>query len=123
MAFLLKLPRLRLVDAACPLGFRDVDHANQVSPRIIVCRLIIVLGLQHFASSQSVVQTSRKAHRHIMMGKSIPADVAPEFAMAETSLEAGAKKENPITNQSRTYDAFTVSGARLFVKERKTGKI
>ena len=78
---------------------------------------------QTYALSQSVIPASGKAHRHIMRGKSIPADVAPKFSVSETSLEGGVKKENLITNQRRTYDAFTVSGTRLFVEERKTGKI
>ncbi len=43
--------------------------------------------------------------------------------MTETSLEAGMKKENLITSRSRRYDAFTVSLTRLFVAERRTGKI
>ncbi len=58
-----------------------------------------------------------------MLGKWKPAEVAPEFSMAQTSPEAGMKKEDSISNHNRTYDAFIVSGTRLFVEERKTRKI
>lgn len=85
--------------------------------------MMTLLGFQNDASSQSVVQAPRKPHRHITMGKLTPADVAPEFSMAETSPVAGMKKEDPIPNPGKTYDAFIVAGTRLFVQERKTAKI
>lgn len=47
----------------------------------------------------------------------------PEFSMAETSLEAGAIKENLRTNRTKEYDAFTVDGTRIFVAEPKRGKV
>lgn len=43
--------------------------------------------------------------------------------MDETSLEAGTKKENLITNRGGRYAAFIVSGTRLFVAERGSGKV
>ena len=43
--------------------------------------------------------------------------------MAVTSLAAGTIKESLRTNRIKKYDAFTVDGTRLFVAERKTGKI
>lgn len=43
--------------------------------------------------------------------------------MAETQLEADLKKEKLRTSRNRKYDAFTVSGNRLFVVERPTRKI
>jgi len=43
--------------------------------------------------------------------------------MPETSLEAGLEKENLITNRTSKYEAFTVSGTRLFVAEQGMGKI
>ena len=89
---------------------------------ILVCGLLALLGLDNHASSQSQKPYSPKSHRHLRLGKSIGVDI-PEFAMAETSLEAGMIKENLRTNRSKKYDAFTVSGTRLFVTERRMGKI
>ena len=43
--------------------------------------------------------------------------------MVETSLEAGVKKENLITSRNLRYDAFTISGTRLLVTDRKTAKV
>src|SRR2546422_2293192 len=82
-----------------------------------------LLCLSISALSGSSRQASSKSHRHVGVTKSVVEDVAPEFSLVETSLEGGMKKENLVTNRSRTYDAFTVSGTRLFVAERKTGKI
>jgi len=58
-----------------------------------------------------------------MLFESELGNVAPEFSMVETSLAANSKKENLVTNRSRTFDVFTVSVMRLFVAERKTGRI
>ena len=89
---------------------------------ILVCGLIASLGVENHASSQSSKASSPKSHRHFRVGNSVGVGI-PEFSMAETSLDAGMKKENLRTNRSKKYDAFTVSGTRLFVAERKTGKI
>ena len=43
--------------------------------------------------------------------------------MSEVSLDANTKKENLITNRTRTYEAFTVDRTRLFVAERRTGNV
>ena len=82
-----------------------------------------LLCLSISALSGSSRQASPKSHRHVGVTKSVVEDVAPEFSLVETSLEGGMKKENLVTNRSRTYDAFTVSGTRLFVAERKMGKV
>jgi hypothetical protein len=87
---------------------------------ILVFGLTALLGLNTHALSQS--PASLKSHRHLRIGESVGVDI-PEFSMPETSLEAGMKKENLITSQTRKYEAFTVSGTRLFVSERATGKI
>lgn len=86
---------------------------------ILVSALIVVLGLCPNASSQT--SRASRAHRHIGIGKSVGVDI-PEFSMVETSLEAGAKKENLITSRNRRYDAFIVSDTRLLVSDRTTGK-
>src|SRR3989442_1215669 len=89
---------------------------------ILVCGLIALLGLNNHALSQPPKLSSPKSHRHLRIGKSVEVDI-PEFLMAETSLEADLKKENLIMSRNRKYDAFTVSGTRLFVVERGTGKV
>ena len=71
---------------------------------------------------QRQTRLQEKAHRHIGTGKSTGVDI-PEFSMVEATLEPTAKKESLITNRNRKYDAFTVSGTRLFVAERRTQKI
>ena len=90
---------------------------------ILVFGLSALLGLPGRALSQSRSPSLPKSHRHIGVSKSVVGVPIPTFSMAETSLEAGIKKENPITDRSRKYDAFTVSGTRLFVAERRSGKI
>jgi hypothetical protein len=56
------------------------------------------------------------------MGKSAGVNI-PEFSLAETSLEAGMKKEDLITSRNRRYDAFTISDTRLLITDRKTAKV
>jgi hypothetical protein len=87
---------------------------------ILVSALIVLLGFCNEASSQS--SQSSQAHRHIGIGKTASVDI-PEFAMVETSLEAGVKKENLKTSRNRRCAAFTVSDTRLLVSERTTGKV
>lgn len=87
---------------------------------ILVAGCMLLVGFYNHAPSQSS-QTSQ-AHRHIRIGKSAGMDI-PEFSMVETSLEAGTEKENLIKSRNRKYDAFTVSGTRLLVSDRTTGKV
>ena len=87
---------------------------------ILVSGLIILIGPFNHASSQS--SQAPQAHRHIRIGKSVGMDI-PEFSMVETSLEAGAKKENLVKSRDRRYEAFTVSDTRLLVSDRTTGKV
>ena len=90
--------------------------------RLAIFGAIVVLALHAFALPKPLRQGSTKGHRHITLSESVLGNVAPDFSMVETSLVAKAQKENVITNRNRTYDAFTVSGARLFVVERRTKK-
>ena len=89
----------------------------------LACGLFALLGLPCHALSQSSRPPLPKSHRHIGVTKAVVGDPIPEFAMAAISLEAGTKKENLVSNRSRKYDAFTDSGNRLFVAERRTGQI
>src|SRR5688500_18683711 len=89
---------------------------------ILVCGLIALPGFHLHVCSQSARSTLPKSHRHLRIGNSVAADI-PEFSMSETSLESGAIKENLRTNSINEYDAFTIDVTRLFVAERKTGKI
>ena len=90
---------------------------------------ILVLGLTGLLClpvpilAQSPRRTSSQSPGHSGVNKSAVRDIAPDFFMIETPREEGMKRENLVTNRSRTYDAFTVSGTRLFVSERKTRKI
>lgn len=84
--------------------------------------ITFVNGLSIHASPQPLQQGSPKTHRHVMLLTSVLESVSPEFSIVETSLAANSKKEDLVTNQSQTYDAFTISGTKLFVAERKTGK-
>ncbi len=95
-----------------------------------VCRRIALAGslvasltLPTGAFSQSPRPSLPSSHRHIRVTKSDAGERIPEFSMAETLLEAGMEKEDLVTNRSRKYDAFTVSGTRLFVTERRSGKV
>ena len=84
---------------------------------------MVLLGLHSIVVAQPSRPQLPKSHRHIGVDRSAIGDAIPEFAMTEAILEATSKKENLIRNRSRRYDAFTVSGTRLFVTERKSGKI
>lgn len=85
--------------------------------------MVALLGLPGTSWSQSSRPPLPKLHRHIGVSRSTVGVDVPEFSMAETSVEAGLKRENHKANRPQTYAAFTVTGARLFVSERKTGKI
>jgi hypothetical protein len=49
---------------------------------ILVSSVIILLGLNNHASSQS--SQAPQAHRHVRIGQSVGMDI-PEFSMVETS--------------------------------------
>jgi hypothetical protein len=89
---------------------------------LILWLVTVINGPAIHASPQSSGQVSPKAHRHVMLLESELESIDPEFSMVEISLPTTSKKEDLVTNRTRTYDAFTVSGTRLFVMERKTGK-
>ncbi len=91
--------------------------------QILVFGLTGLLCLPVSILAQSPRRISPQSHRHPGVNKSAVRDIAPDFSLIETPHEEGMKRENLVTNRSRTYDAFTVSGTRLFVAERKTRKI
>jgi hypothetical protein len=84
---------------------------------MLACGLIALVALANHNYSQSA---KPKLHRHARVGSSV--DV-PEFSMDETSPEADMKKENLVTSPNKKYEAFTFSDTRLFVSERRTGKV
>lgn len=84
---------------------------------ILVPVLIVLFGFYSHASSQS-----SQAHCHIGIGKTDSVDI-PEFAMVETSLEAGVKKKNLKTSRNKRYAAFTVADTRLLVSDRTDEKV
>ena len=94
----------------------------QVRTTGLLCGLVVLLGLHSTVVAQQSRPKLPKSHRHIGVDRSATGDAIPEFAMTEATLEAAWKKENLIRNRSRKYDAFIVSGTRLFVTERKSGK-
>src|SRR2546428_7142017 len=91
--------------------------------KILVLGLTGLLCLPVSILAQSPRRLSPQSHRHPGVNKSVLRNIAPDFSMIETPREEGMKRENLVTNRSRTYDAFTVSGTRLFVTERKTRKV
>jgi hypothetical protein len=94
---------------------------NRYSKRLGLLCLVALLGLETGVFSQSSRQLP-KSHRHIGIEKSTGAEIT-EFSMTETSLETGIEKENVVTNRNRNYEAFTVSGSRLFVADKATKKV
>ena len=64
-----------------------------------------------------------KAHRHSAKTESMTAEIRKEFSIVETTLEKDAEIGNAVKNKARTFEAFTVGGARIFYKNLKTGKI
>ena len=91
-------------------------------PRIILaCGLAALLGSQSF--SQSSNPPLPKSHRHIGVKPSTTGEKIPEFKMVEASLEPDTKKEDLVTSRNGKYDAFTVSGTRLFVTDKRAGKL
>jgi hypothetical protein len=81
------------------------------------CAVLFALPFAAFAQMP-------KVHRHYGKMASTLAEVAPEFSMAETTLKKADKKANVAINKNRTFEAFTVDDEiRIFIKDRKTGKI
>lgn len=70
-----------------------------------------------------VIAQIPKVHRHPGRMESMLKEVGPEFSISEATLEKGFKKENAVTNKNRTFEAFTVSDIRIFVKNLKSGKV
>jgi hypothetical protein len=71
----------------------------------------------------AVFAQTPKAHRHLGGMPSMLKEVEPDFSIVETTLEKNAVKGNAVRNKNRTFEAFTVEGSRIFVKDLKTGKI
>ena len=88
----------------------------------LLCGLVVLLGLHSIVAQSSRPQLP-KSHRHIGVDRSATGEAIPEFGITETTLDPGLKKDNLVRTRSRKYEAFTVSGTRLFVTERKSGKI
>ena len=90
-------------------------------------RIVLAGGLIALLGAQTLPQSSKpplpKSHRHIGVTRFTVGEDIPEFKMGEALLETGMKKESLVTTRSRRYEAFTVSGTRLFVTDRRTGKI
>ncbi len=64
-----------------------------------------------------------KVHRHPGRMESMLKEVGPEFSISEITLEKNVEIENRVTNKTRTLEAFTVSGTRIFIKDLKSRKI
>ena len=96
---------------------------NVYQRMVFICGAVALFGLHSFALSQAQRPSVAKSHRHLRMGRSVVGVDIPEFSMTETSSEAGVIKDNLVTNRSREFDAFTDSDRRIFVAERRTGKI
>ena len=76
-----------------------------------------------FAASFGVRAQITKAHRHFGKMPSMLAEIAPDFSFAETALAKGLRTKNAVRNKNRTFEAFTLSGTRIFVKDLRSGKI
>ena len=96
------------------------EFCRRIGP---LCALAAVLCLHGRVVSQTLKPRLPKSHQHIGVDKTASGEDIPEFSMTDATLAADMKKENLVTNRSREYDAFTVSGTRLFIAERKTGKV
>jgi hypothetical protein len=94
-----------------------------VSRRVALgCALAALLASPQHTLAQSSPSPSVKAHPHAAVAKRIVEFDIPEFSVAETSVAAGTKTENAVTDRRRRYNAFTVANTQLFVTDRRTGK-
>jgi hypothetical protein len=82
----------------------------------------VLLCMQTYGFSQASRQSTLSRHVHPKL-QSVFENVSDEFSLVETSLARTVKKENLVTNRSRTYDAFIVSVTRIFILERKTRRV
>ena len=93
----------------------------------VISGIILTCGVVALLSGQAFSQTSKpplpKSHRHIGVKRYATGEKIPEFKMVEASLEPDTKKEDLVGSRSGNYDAFTVSGTRLFVTDKHAGKI
>jgi hypothetical protein len=83
---------------------------------IFIFTVLVILPFAVFAQIP-------KAHRHEGKLDSMLAEIKKDFSIVETRLEKDAALENTVKNKNRTFEAFTVAGARIFVKDLKSGKI
>ena len=88
---------------------------------VVVCG-VALLALHPRVFSQSAAQRLPKSHRHIGIEKSA-ATVIDDFSMTETSPVAPTERENVTRSPNRRYEAFTVSGVRLFIADKTTRKL
>jgi hypothetical protein len=89
----------------------------------LVCGLAACLGAHDQAIAQSLRAPVPRSHRHPGVAKPAVEHSIPELSVTETTLEATTARENTVTDRRRRYDAFTALDTRLFVAERRSGKV
>ena len=88
-------------------------------------RLIVALAFcfARDASAQRADLALPRSHRHPGIEAPAIEDSVPEFTWADTTLDASVVRERLVTDRRRRYDAFTVDGTHLFVRDRRTRRV
>jgi hypothetical protein len=64
-----------------------------------------------------------KVHQHPGRMDSMLKEIEPDFSIAETKIKKDAVRENLVRNKNRTFEAFTVEGSRIYLKDLNSGKV
>ena len=63
------------------------------------------------------------SHRHFGMEAAAIQDSVPELTFVDTTLGASVVRGRLVTDRRRRFDAFTVDGTHLFVRDRRTHRV
>ena len=82
--------------------------------------LVAAFCVARDAPAQRAASSIPRSHRHSGLQAPAIQDGVPELTFVDTTLGASVVRERLVTDRRRRYDAFTVDGTHLFVRDRRT---
>jgi len=89
----------------------------------VVLAMAAVFCVARDVPAQGAGSAIPRSHRHPGMEAPAIQDNVPELTFADTALDASVVRERLVTDRRRRYDAFTVDGKHLFVRDRRTHRV
>jgi len=102
-----------------------VVAAGEASPtaRGLIVALVAAVCVARDAVAQRVPSALPRSHRHPGIEALAIEDSVPELTWSDTVLDASVVRERLVTDRRGRYDAFTVDGTHLYVRDRRTRRV